>query len=95
MRRILTIMLLALCCTIVSANDTIMVDNAQIEKLVEHKTTNSKGNPVVKYYFIYKKDLVVTSKSVADKYKLCKQYNANCPLILVRTKSGKRITSAK
>lgn len=45
-------------------SDTIKVDNAKIERVIEDKTTNSKGKTVVKYYFLYDHQLILTSKSV-------------------------------
>ncbi len=74
-----------------SNNDTIKVDNNSITKVIEAPTTNSKGKPTTKYYFIYKGELINTSKNVVNKYKLAKQYNANCALVLVVSKSNKRI----
>ena len=71
--------------------DTLKVDNAQITKIVEAETTTSKGK-TIKYYFIYRGELVNTSKTVVAKYKLAKQYNANCALaIVIKGKSTKRI----
>lgn len=72
--------------------DTLKVDNAQITKVIEAETTTSKGTKTIKYYFIYKGELVNTSKTVVAKYKLAKQYNANCALaIVIKGKSTKRI----
>lgn len=72
--------------------DTLKVDNAQITKVIEAETTTTKGTKTIKYYFIYKGELVNTSKNVVAKYKLAKQYNANCALaIVIKGKSTKRI----
>lgn len=71
-------------------NDTIAVDNAKIERVVENKTTNSKGKAMVKYYFIYGGELVPTSKLVVEVYNLAKQYGANCALAVVINKETKR-----
>lgn len=72
-------------------NDTLKVDNNAITKVIEAPTTNSKGKATTKYYFIYKGELVNTSKTVVTKYKLAKQYNANCALALVVSRTNKRI----
>lgn len=72
-------------------NDTIRVDNNSISKVIEAPTTTSNGKATTKYYFIYKGELINTSKNVVTKYKLAKQYNANCALVLVVSKNNKRI----
>lgn len=72
-------------------SDTLKVDNASITKVIEAPTTTSNGKATVKYYFIYKGELVNTSKTVVTKYKLAKQYNANCALAIVIGKNNKRI----
>lgn len=72
--------------------DTLRVDNAKITKVIEDVTTNNKGNKVTKYYFIYNGELVNTSKTVVAKYKIAKQYGANCALaIVIKGKGTKRI----
>lgn len=72
--------------------DTLRVDNAKITKVIEDVTTNTKGNKVIKYYFIYNGELVNTSKTVIAKYKIAKQYGANCALaIIIKGKGSKRI----
>lgn len=70
-------------------SDTIKVDNTKIENVIEHKTTNTKGNPVVKYYFIYNRELIPTSKTVVDKYKLAKAYKADCALAMIINRNNK------
>ncbi len=74
-----------------NTSDTLRVDNSQITKVIEYPTTNSKGNKTIKYYFIYKGELVNTSKTVVDKYKLAKQFGANCALVIINGKNSKRI----
>lgn len=71
-------------------NDTIAIDNAKIERIVEDTTTNSKGKTVVKYYFVYGHQLVSTSKSVVRVYRLAKQYGAECALSMVINRETKR-----
>lgn len=71
--------------------DTLKVDNAQITKVIEAETTTSKGTKTIKYYFIYKGELVNTSKTVVTKYKLAKQFGANCALAIIINKTNKRI----
>lgn len=71
-------------------SDTIKVDNAKIERVIEDKTTNSKGKTVVKYYFLYDHQLILTSKSVVEVYKLAKQYGAECALAMVINRETKR-----
>ena len=61
------------------------------DALVQYPTTNSKGNKTTKYYFIYKGELIKTSKTVVEKYKLAKQFGANCALVMVINKNSKRI----
>lgn len=71
-------------------NDTITVDNAKIERVIEDKTTNAKGKTVVKYYFLYDHQLISTSKPVVEVYKLAKQYGAECALSMVINRETKR-----
>lgn len=71
-------------------SDTIKVDNAKIERVIEDKTTNSKGKTVVKYYFLYDHQLILTSKPVVEVYKLAKQYGAECALAMVINRETKR-----
>ena len=94
MKKLIILLAFISICTSAGANDTIKVDNTKIEKVIEHKTTNNKGNPVVQYYFLYNKTLVSTNKTTYDKYKLCRQYGAECKLILVKSKNNSRIVSA-
>lgn len=71
-------------------NDTITIDNAKIERVIEDKTTNSKGRTVVKYYFLYDHQLISTSKPVVEVYNLAKQYGAECALAMVINRETKR-----
>ena len=90
MKKFIFIILLFVSCA-VYANDTIRVDNTKIREVIEHKTTNSKGNPTIKYYFVYDNELISTSKTVVDKYKLSKQYKVNCSLAIIVRGKNKRI----
>lgn len=90
MKKFVFIFILFISCAI-CANDTIRVDNTKIREVVEHRTTNSKGNPIIKYYFVYDNELISTSKTVVDKYKLSKQYKVNCPLAIIVRGKNKRI----
>lgn len=72
-------------------SDTIAVDNTKIEKIIEDKTTNAKGQAVVKYYMLYNNELVPTSKNVVEMYKLCKEYGADLALAMViNTKTNRK-----
>ena len=67
-------------------NDTLAVNNNLITKVIKHKTTTSKGKPVVKYYFVYNGNLVSTTKTVVDKYELAKAYGVRIALIIIKNK---------
>ena len=72
-------------------NDTLSGDNTKVRELIADETTNSKGKPVTKYYFLYDDELISTSKSVAEKYNLCKRHGAKCLLsIVVNRKSNRK-----
>ena len=58
--------------------DTLKVDNTKIEKVIEDKTTNTKGKPVVNYYILYTKqpqfssiDFLLLPKHIACQCVLC------------------------
>lgn len=67
-------------------NDTIAVNNNLITKVIRHKTTTTKGKPTIKYYFVYKGNLVSTTKTVVDKYELAKAYGVRIALIIIKNK---------
>lgn len=71
--------------------DTIKVDYSKISSVIEDKTVNSKGKATLKYYFLYNKELIPTSKNVVDKFKLCAKYHAICALAIVKKGKSKRI----
>ena len=64
-------------------NDTIAVNNADIIKIVEDESTNSKGNKITKYYFMYHGELIQASRHVVESYHLCKKHGAKCHLAMV------------
>lgn len=70
--------------------DTIAIDQSQCSKWIEHKTKNAKGADVVKYFCIYKDNLVTTTKATYEKASLCKQLGAKCALFCIgkKTKVG-------
>lgn len=86
-------MMLCVSMTLSAANpkDTVRVDNRHISRVVEDKTTNSKGDKVSKYYVVYKDELISTSKNVYEKYNLCRKYHAKLALAMVINKKNKRI----
>lgn len=73
-------------------NDTISVNSMDVKKWVQAESTNAKGAKVIKYYCIWKDELVNTSKNVYEKAKLCQQYGAKCSLICIGKKQGNRFT---
>lgn len=94
--RVVALTFMMLVCCIINTNaatkaDTLKVDNQAITEVIVYPTTNTKGEKTTKYYFIYKGELVNTSKTVVEKYKLAKQFHANCALAIVVSKSNKRI----
>lgn len=90
MKKIIFILMLFVSC-VMYANDTIRIDNTKIREVVEHKTTNSKGNPTVKYYIVYNDELISTSKTVVDKINLSKRYRTKCSLCVIVRGKNKRI----
>lgn len=95
MKKTIFIIILFMSCIIkVTAStkaDTIAVNNNMIERVIVDETINTKGNKVKKYYFIYNGELINTSKTVIEKYNLCKKYNAKIALIIVKRGNNKRI----
>lgn len=67
-------------------SDTLAVNNNLITKVIKHKTTTTKGKPIIKYYFVYNGNLVSTSKNVVDKYELAKAYGVRIALIIIKNK---------
>ena len=92
MKKLLTIMLLALSMTATAAqpNDTIAVNQSAITKWIVDETTNTKGARVKKYYVIYNGELLTTSKTCYEKASLCQKHGAKCNLIAIgKKKNGK------
>lgn len=71
-------------------NDTIVVDNTEISKIVEDESVNSKGRKVTKYYFIYDGELIPASRHVVETYNLCKKHEVKCRLAVVVNKKNNR-----
>jgi hypothetical protein len=67
-------------------NDTLAVNNNLITKVIKHKTTNTKGKEIIKYYFVYNGNLISTSKTVVDKYELAKAYDVRIALIIIKNR---------
>ena len=70
--------------------DTIAVDANAITKWIADSTTNSKGGISVKYYVLYKGELVNTNRTTMNNIKLCKKYGAKAALIMITSASGRR-----
>ena len=73
-------------------NDTISVNSIDVKKWVQAESTNAKGAKVVKYYCIWKDELVPTSKNVYEKAMLCQKYGAKCALICIGKKSKSKFS---
>ncbi len=70
--------------------DTISINNTNIAKWISDTTINSKGKQSIKYYCIYKGQLVNTNKTTIDNVKLCKKYGVKCALILITSTNGRK-----
>lgn len=74
--------------------DTIAVDNNAITKWIIDTTTTAKGNLSIKYYVLYKGELINTNRTTMNNVKLCKKYGAKSALIMITNGTGrKRIVS--
>lgn len=62
-----------------------------IEKVITDTHTTAKGTKTTKYYFMSNGYLIPTSKTVAEKFVLCKKYGAKCALDAVVSKKTKKI----
>ena len=89
---ILWVMLLLIpsMCLAAEPVDTLEFSCSRYE-IVEDVTTNSKGAEVKKYYILADGYLIPTSKTTYEKIKLCKKYNAKCPLYAIISKKTKQI----
>ena len=70
--------------------DTIAVDANAITKWIADTTTTAKGNLSIKYYVLYKGELVNTNRTTMNNVKLCKKYGAKAALIMITSASGRR-----
>ena len=70
--------------------DTIAVDANAIGKWIADTTTTTKGNLSIKYYVLYKGELVNTNRTTMNNVKLCKKYGAKAALIMITSASGRR-----
>ena len=70
--------------------DTIAVDANAITKWIADTTTTAKGNISIKYYVLYKGELVNTNRTTMNNVKLCKKYGAKAALIMITSASGRR-----
>lgn len=64
--------------------DTIKVDNMKLTKTITDNTVNSKGKPVVKYYFIYNGEIIPTNKTTIDRFNLCVKHKVKCNLRAIK-----------
>lgn len=70
--------------------DTIAIDQTSVTRWIADSTKTAKGKPTVKYYCIYKGQLVSTTKTTLQNVALCEKYKAKCALILITSKTGKK-----
>lgn len=74
--------------------DTIAIDQSFITKWIADTTLIAKGKTIIKYYCLYKGQLVSTNKTTLQNVALCNKYKVKCALILITSKTGRqRITS--
>lgn len=71
-------------------NDTVFVDQPQAVKFIQHPTVNSKGVETIKYYAIYRGELLATTKTTVEKAELCRKYGAKCTLLCIGKKVNGR-----
>lgn len=64
--------------------DTIKVDNMKLTETITDNTVNSKGKPVVKYYFIYNGEIVPTNKTTINRFNLCAKHKVKCNLRAIK-----------
>lgn len=70
--------------------DTVAVQQTDITKWIADSTLTSKSKPTVKYYCLYKGQLVSTNKTTLQNVQLCERYKAKCALLLITSKTGKQ-----
>lgn len=81
---------LSVTCCAETAPDTILIEQSAITKWIADSTRTAKGTPTIKYYCLYKGQLVGTNRTTIQTITLCNKYNATCKLLLVTSKTGKR-----
>jgi len=93
MKKFILMAIISLVCLAVKAAEPVdtIAFTAPIEKVVVDVTKNTKGKEVTKYYFMSNGYLIPTTKTVMDKYNLCKKHNAKCALNAVVSKKTKSI----
>lgn len=77
-------------CSFASVADTTAIDQSSITRWIVDSTKTSKGKLSVKYYCIYKGQLVLTNKTTMKSVAICKKYGAKCALILITSTSGRK-----
>lgn len=77
-------------CNAAEPIDTIAF-KGNIEKVITDIHTTAKGTKTTKYYFISNGYLIPTTKTVIEKYVLCKKYGAKCALDAIVSKKTKKI----
>lgn len=70
--------------------DTVAVDNNAITKWIADTTTTAKGNLSIKYYVLYKGELINTNRTTMQNVKLCKKYGAKSALIMITSGTGRK-----
>ena len=70
--------------------DTVAVDNNAITKWIADTTTIAKGNLSIKYYVLYKGELINTNRTTMQNVKLCKKYGAKSALIMITSGTGRK-----
>ena len=89
----LLLFLLSLSSFAQTKSDTIVIEQSSITRWITDTTTSAKGKLTIKYYCVYKNELVSTNKTTFESVKLCKKHNVQCSLIYITSSTGrKRIT---
>lgn len=89
----LLLFLLSLLSFAQTKSDTISIDQSSITRWITDNTTTAKGKPTIKYYCVYKNQLIPTNKRTFESVKLCQKHNIKCSLICIISSTGrKRIT---
>lgn len=67
-------------------NDTIVIQSSEVSQWIEEPSVTTTGKQTIRYYALFKGELLSTTKTTVSKAKLCKKYNAKCVLYVI----GKR-----